>query len=106
VHIVRDQGTRIALDVTAGEPTRLRLARWAFPGWEVSFAGRPVALVPNRYGLLEVELGAGSGRLELCLQPPLARRAGLALSCVCALALAALLLWPAAQRVTGLASRT
>jgi hypothetical protein len=105
VDVVRDRGTRIALAVTAQEPTRLRLARWAFPGWEGSFAGRPVALLPSRRGVLEVELEAGSGLLELELHPPLSRRIGLALSAACALALAALLLWPAAQRATGLAPR-
>ncbi len=105
VDVVRDQGTRIALAVNAQEPTRLRLARWAFPGWQASFAGRPVALLPNRPGVLEVELEPGSGLLELELHPPPARRIGLALSAACGLALAALLLWPPAQRATGLAPR-
>ncbi len=105
VEVVRDLGTEIVLEVDTSEPTRLRLARWAFPGWEARLAGRPVALLPNRYGVLEVELAAGGGELELRLQPPLSRRIGLAASVACALALAALLLWPAAQRATGLAPR-
>jgi hypothetical protein len=98
VQVLRDEGTHIRLDVAAQEPTRLRLARWALPGWEASRGGRPLDLLPNRDGVLELEVPAGRSTLELRLRPPLARRVGLALSAACAVVLALLLLWPAARR--------
>jgi hypothetical protein len=87
VSVLTDTGSRIELRVRAPEPARLRLARWAFPGWELAIDGRAAELLSNRDGSLEVPVPAGETSVELRCAPPLARRLGLAASGV------ALVLW-------------
>jgi hypothetical protein len=87
VSVLTDTGSRIELRVRAPEPARLRLARWAFPGWELAIDGRAAELLSNRDGSLEVPVPAGETSVELRCAPPLARRLALAASGV------ALVLW-------------
>jgi len=74
---LRDGGTRIELATRAPAPARLRLARWAFPGWRVAIDGAPAEWSPSRWGTLELDVPAGDARVDVWLEPPLVRRAGL-----------------------------
>jgi hypothetical protein len=80
VAVLRDAGSRIELRVRAAEPARLRLARWAFPGWELELDGRTAELLNSPDGSLEVQVPAGETRVELRCAPPLVRRVGLVAS--------------------------
>ncbi len=75
-----DRGSRIELATHSPEPARLRLARWAFPGWRVEVNGAPTLWTPSRWGTLELEIPAGDALVTAELEPPPLRRAGLALS--------------------------
>jgi len=80
ISVLEARGTRVALDVSLAEPARLRIARWAVPGWRLELDGRPSPPLANEAGSLDVELPAGRTRLALRLEPPALRRAGLAAS--------------------------
>jgi hypothetical protein len=103
VEIEHDRGTRIALHVTAAKPTRIRLARWAFPGWQARWAGSEIPLLPSPTGVVELELAPASGVLELELHPPRVRSFGLALSAASLLVLCAAIF--TLPRATGVESR-
>lgn len=74
VELVRDGGTHIELRVQATQPTRLRVARWFFPGWSLEVNGDAVELEANPVGSIDVEVPAGESRVTLvCRAPPLRR---------------------------------
>jgi len=75
-----DRGSRIELTTHSPGPVRLRLARWAFPGWRVEVNGAPALWTPSPWGTLELEVPAGDALVTAELQAPPLRRAGLALS--------------------------
>ena len=75
-----DRGTRIELATHSTEPVRLRLARWAFPGWRVEVNGAPADWTPSRWGTLELSVPAGDAVVTAELEPALLRRVALALS--------------------------
>ena len=79
-------GTHIELTTHAPTPVRLRLARFAFPGWRVAIDGAPATWAPSRWGSLELEVPAGDARVEVWLEPPPLRRAGLWLSALAGVA--------------------
>jgi hypothetical protein len=81
-----DGGSRIELVTRAPAPVRLRLARWAFPGWRVEVNGAPAPWTPSRWGTLELEVPAGEAVVRAELAPPSLRRVGLGLSGAAALA--------------------
>ncbi len=91
---LRNGGTRIELATHAPTPVRLRLARFAFPGWRVAIDGAPAAWTPSRWGTLELDVPAGDAQVAVWLEPPLLRRAGLWISG------AALVAWAAALAVS------
>jgi hypothetical protein len=78
--LLEERGSRILLRVDAPTGTRLRLARWHFPGWEAELDGVPISLEPNRAGGIDVWIPAPGGTFELAHRPPRSRRIGLALS--------------------------
>jgi hypothetical protein len=80
VEVVHDAGTSSTLAVEADRPLRLELARFAFPGWRVSVDGIERPVEPNPLGSIDVDLPAGSSRVELVYRQPPVRRAALALS--------------------------
>ncbi|MBW2494997.1 MAG: hypothetical protein JRE43_09630, partial [Deltaproteobacteria bacterium] len=75
-----EKGSRISLRIDAPTGTRLRLARWHFPGWQAELDGVPIPLEPNRTGGIDVRIPAPGGVFELAHRPPRSRRIGLALS--------------------------
>jgi hypothetical protein len=80
IELLDDKGSGISLRANAPRGTRLRLARWYFPGWEANLDGAPVAIESNRSGGIAVTLSAPGGELELVRRAPVSRRIGLALS--------------------------
>jgi hypothetical protein len=78
--VLVEKGSRISLDVDAPTGTRLRLARWHFPGWEAELDGAPIPIESNRVGGIDVQIPAPGGTFELVHRPPRSRRMGLALS--------------------------
>ena len=88
-------GSRIGLDVSAGQPVRLRLARWYFPGWELTLDGEPAPLEKSPYGSIDVAVPAGDTRVDLvCRAPPVRRWALAASGLTLALWLLVVLRWP------------
>jgi hypothetical protein len=79
VEALEEKGSRIALRVAAPAGTRLRIARWYFPGWEAELDGVPIPVEPNPSGGIEVWLPAPGGTFEL-VHRPLSRRIGMILS--------------------------
>ncbi|HUK63235.1 MAG TPA: hypothetical protein VLV15_07880, partial [Dongiaceae bacterium] len=77
---LRNGGTRIELATHSDGPARLRLARWAFPGWTVEIDGMPAPWTPSRFGTLELDVPSGDVRVVAHLGPPPVRRAALWLS--------------------------
>jgi len=82
----RDAGSHIELTTHAPAPVRLRLARWAFPGWRVLVDGAPATWLPSRWGTLELDVPAGDAQVAVWLEPPPLRRATLGLSALAWLA--------------------
>jgi hypothetical protein len=82
-----NRGSEIELETRAAAPARLRLARFAWPGWRAQVDGRPAELGSSARGALELEVPAGEARVRVWLEPPPLRRAALGLS------LGALALW-------------
>ncbi len=80
VEVLAEQGSRISLRVDAPMGTRLRVARWYFPGWEAELDGVAIPLAPNRTGGIDVQIPAPGGSFELIRRPPRSRRFGLVLS--------------------------
>ncbi|MEE8509353.1 MAG: hypothetical protein V3T07_09835 [Myxococcota bacterium] len=80
IAVIRNNGTWIELEVTADEVVRLRLARWAFPGWRLERSGVVVPWQANRDGSIDVVVPAGETRLELRYQAPRVRRIALGVS--------------------------
>ncbi|MHB0875581.1 MAG: 6-pyruvoyl-tetrahydropterin synthase-related protein [Anaerolineae bacterium] len=76
---------RTIVRVTAGEPLRLSLHGFYFPGWVATIDGRPVATEPyTDLGLLSVGVPAGEHRVELALSLRPLWRLGAALSALTA----------------------
>jgi hypothetical protein len=80
IEVLAERGSRIELRVDAPSGTRLRLARWYFPGWEAALDGAPIPIESNPAGGIDVRIPAPGGSFELVKRPPLSRRIGLALS--------------------------
>jgi hypothetical protein len=80
IEVLEKKGSRIALRVDAPAGTRLRIARWYFPGWEAELDGVPIPAEPNPSGGIDVRLPAPGGAFELVRRPPLSRRIGVILS--------------------------
>ena len=80
IELLDDKGSGISLRANAPVGTRIRLARWYFPGWEANLDGTPVPIESNRSGGIDVMLPAPGGELELVRRAPVSRRIGLALS--------------------------
>lgn len=80
IAVIRNTGSWIELEVTADEAVRLRLARWAFPGWRLERSGEVVPWQANRDGSIDVFVPAGETRLELRYQAPPVRRITLGVS--------------------------
>ena len=60
-----DRGTKIILDVETQQPSRLRLARWAFPGWELALNGMPAEVLTNEFGSIDISVPAGKSTVLL-----------------------------------------
>ncbi len=75
-------GTRIVLQVETEAPARLRLARFAWPGWRLEIDGTERAFSPSALGVLELDLPPGDARVRVWLEPPPLRRIALAISLV------------------------
>jgi hypothetical protein len=85
---LEDRGTRIELETHASSgAARLRLARFAWPGWQLELDGAKHALPASALGVLEVDVPAGDARIRLWLEPPPLRRFALVVS------LASLVVW-------------
>jgi hypothetical protein len=80
IELVDDKGSGISLRTDAPTGTRLRLARWYFPGWEAALDGTPLPLEPNEAGGIDVVIPAPGGEFELVRHAPVSRRIGLACS--------------------------
>jgi len=80
IEALEELGSRIALRVDAPEGTRLRFARWDFPGWEATLDGASIPIEAGPWGEIVVHVTAPGGLLVLVNRPPLSRRIGLALS--------------------------
>jgi hypothetical protein len=80
IEALEERGSRISLRVDAPAGTRLRLARWYFPGWEAELDRDPIPVESNPAGGIDVQIAAPGGVFELVRRPPLSRRIGLALS--------------------------
>jgi hypothetical protein len=90
VEIERDQGTRSRLSLAVDAPTRIEIARWAFPGWRALVNGQRSPTQSNRHGSIDVELAESAVDLQLSFRAPVSRRASLALSGLAAAAWLAL----------------
>ena len=77
---VEDSGTHLRLDLEAPSEMRLRVARWYFPGWRASVNGEPVPVGSGTMGEVTIEIPRGRSTLEVNLEPPLVRRAGVWIS--------------------------
>jgi hypothetical protein len=75
-----NRGSALELVTDAAAPTKLRLARFAWPGWRAQIDGRAQEPVATRRGALEVEVPAGHAEVRVWLEPPPLRRAALWLS--------------------------
>jgi hypothetical protein len=90
-----DKGTKIVLDVETEQSSRLRMARWAFPGWELELNGMPAEVLTNESGSIDISVPAGKSTVILELKPPLLRRVCLWISMASlALLIMTLLGWP------------
>ena len=72
--VLRNTGTWIELEVTADEAVRLRLARWAFPGWQLERSGEVVPWQAHPDGSIEVAVPAGETHVALRYRAPRVRR--------------------------------
>jgi hypothetical protein len=80
VKVIRDAGSRVELRVTADAPVRVRVARWAFPGWRLALSGRTAAWRAAADGSIEIDVPAGETFVELRYRAPGSRRLGLGVS--------------------------
>jgi hypothetical protein len=80
IEVLEKKGSRISLRVAAPAGTRLRIARWNFPGWAAELDGVPIPIEPNASGGIDVRLPAPGGTFELIHRPPLSRQIGVILS--------------------------
>ena len=84
-----DQGPgRVAAEVEADKPTAFVLRSAFADGWSAILNGKPAAIARADGRHLAVRIGAGRSRIDLRYRPP-HLRAGLALSCAAAIAIAA-----------------
>jgi hypothetical protein len=90
-----DKGTKIVLDVAVEQATRLRIARWAFPEWELRINGAPADVITNELGSIDISVPAGESRVVLGLKPPRLREVCLWISMASfALLILTLIQWP------------
>lgn len=80
IETLEDGGTRILLATHSPLRARLRLARFAFPGWRAEIDGAPAEWRPSPLGTVELEVPAGDAQVRLELAPPASRVAGLWIS--------------------------
>jgi hypothetical protein len=97
IEIIRDAGSQIELRVTTRSESRLNLARWAFPNWQLELNGRSSELLTDAFGSLEFTVPAGITTVRLWYEPPFVRKLCLAIS------LLALALWLALWLARGAA---
>ena len=96
VRIEEDRGTHIVFQVRSEAESRLRLARWFFPGWRMRLDLVPAEPTPSPVGSIELVVPAGETRVELFFRQPQVRAMALNLSGVALLVWILLLcLWPA-----------
>jgi hypothetical protein len=76
VEVLEEGPTSIRLRVEAPRAATLRLARWAFPGWELQVDGVPQPVEPNPFGSIDALLPSGTSELVLRYRPPPLRNAG------------------------------
>ena len=77
-----ESGACLRLDLEASSETRLRLARWYFPGWWASLNGEPALVEPGPMGEVTIEVPKGRSHLEVDLESHLVRRVGVWISIV------------------------
>ena len=93
--IEEDRGTRMVFFVRSESGSRLRLARWSFPGWRMRLDGVPAEISSGTLGSIELEVPAGETRVELVYRPPRVRTIALVSSGLAFLLWIALLrFWP------------
>jgi hypothetical protein len=80
ISVIEEGATRILLEVETEAATRLRVARWSFPGWRLRLNGDEVELGTAPDGTLALGLPPGRHRAELEFRGPPLRRALLPLS--------------------------
>jgi hypothetical protein len=80
IEVLEERGSRMMLRVDAPSGSRLRVARWYFPGWRARLDGIPIPIESNPMGGIDLEVAAPGGLLELAHHPPRSRQVGLALS--------------------------
>lgn len=80
IKLLEQRGSGIVLRANLSTDTRIRLARWYFPGWEAKLDGKSVSIERNRSGGIDAMLPAPGGEFELVRRAPVSRRIGLALS--------------------------
>lgn len=97
VEVLEEAPTAIRLRIDAAEPTRLRLARWAFPGWTLGVGGAPQPVEANPQGSIDALLPAGESDVVLRYGAPPLRRLGTGIS-LAALALGLGLAWRLRRR--------
>jgi hypothetical protein len=80
LEIEEERPRRLRFTVHAEAPARLRVARLAFPGWEVQVEGARAPARAGGDGRIEIEVPAGARAVELCWRGPPLRAALLPLS--------------------------
>ncbi len=97
------QARTITLQVSAPTATQLTLHQFYYPGWQANLEdGALLPLEPNANGLLQIDVPAGSYRVNLTLARLPQEQAGMWLS---ALSLLIVLLWGYRQRRSRTAAR-
>lgn len=86
-----ETGGRLSLAVTAGTAATLRLRAFAFPGWTAEIDGKPLAVEPDGpAGIVALPVPAGEHQVTLWFGDTPVRQAGLVLSGLGVVALAAI----------------
>jgi hypothetical protein len=85
IEVVENRGIEIRLSVESESGAHLRIARWAFPGWNLE-SDEGGELQINELGSLDIKLAPGTQEIRLLLSAPPSRRIGLVFSAVTLLA--------------------
>lgn len=91
------QPERVRLEAVAPAPAVLVLLDNHMPGWTATVNGTPAPILYANVAFRAVEIPAGRSQIEFRYRTP-GLRAGIALSCAAAAAVAVLLAWPALRR--------